>query len=149
MISFGLEICYKWILFIEHKIFSFLLGVGSSQFLLAVFKTDICLFQICVVWPRSCRIWLSTHIDRREISLQFPWYLQPFLVTIIDDGSTLSSEFTTFLFEVFWVNTCIINLKVMETCARSKPAKISAVLVHHVLFIAVDYFNSEMGCLAL
>ena len=57
--------------------------------------------------------------------------------------------YRTFLFEIFWVSPRIINLKVMETSTRSKPAKISAILIHHVLLIAVDNFNSEMSRLAL
>ena len=92
---------------------------------------------------------LSSHVDSWKIALHFPWDLQSFLVAIIKDSSALSPKLTAFLLEIFWVSPRIINLKVMETSTRSKPAKIRAILIHHVLLIAVDNFNSEMSRLAL
>ena len=94
-------------------------------------------------------MWLSRHVDSWKIALHFPRDLEPFFVAIINDSSALSSKLATFLFEIFGVSTRIINLKVMETSTRSKPPKISAILIHHVLLIAVDNFNSEMRRLAL
>jgi len=149
VISFGMEVAYLRVLNVVGEVFTFLFSVCSSQLLLTIFKADVCLFQIGIVRPRSRWEWLRAHVDRRKIALHFPWDLQPFFVAIIDDSSALSSEFTTFLFEIFWVDTCIIDLKVMETSTTSKPAKIIAVLIHHVLFFAVDNFNSVMSCLAL
>jgi|TARA_B110001450_G_C17560047_1_gene456376 hypothetical protein len=94
-------------------------------------------------------MWLSSHVDSWKIALHFPWDLQSFFVAIINDSSALSPKLATFLFEIFWVSPRIINLKVMEPSTRSKPAKISAILVHHVLLIAIDNFDSEMSRLAL
>lgn len=92
---------------------------------------------------------MRAHVDRRKIALHFPWYLQPFLVAIVDDSPTLSSKLTSFLLEIVCVDTSIIDLKVMETGTASEPAEIIAILVHHVLLLTVDNFNSVMSCLAL
>ena len=94
-------------------------------------------------------MWLSSHVDSWKIALHFPWDLQSFFVAIINDSSALSPKLTTFLFEIFWISPCIINLKVMKPSTRSKPTKISAILIHHVLLIAIDNFDSEMRRLAL